>query len=148
VADPADQVSDRDAILTALRSLSPRQRACVVLHYYEDLSVVSVAAALGVGQGTVKRYLSEAMSRMAVQLSSAESGLRGRGKAMSIDEPELRSRLARTAALAGQPRFAAEDLAGRVRRIRRRRHWRAGISTAVSVAAVASAVAIPLTRLQ
>jgi RNA polymerase sigma-70 factor (sigma-E family) len=74
VADPADQVSDRDAILTALRSLSPRQRACVVLHYYEDLPVVRVAAALGVGQGTVKRYLNEAMSRMAVQLSSAESG--------------------------------------------------------------------------
>ena len=73
-ADPADQVSDRDAILTALRSLSPRQRACVVLRYYEDLPVANVAAALGVGQGTVKRYLSEAMSRMAVQLSSAESG--------------------------------------------------------------------------
>jgi hypothetical protein len=64
---------------------------------------------------------------------------------MSIDEPELRSRLARMAALAGPPRFATDDLAGRVRRIRRRRHWRAGISTAVSVAAVASAVAIPLT---
>jgi len=31
--DPADQVSDRDAMLTALRSLSPRQRACVVLRY-------------------------------------------------------------------------------------------------------------------
>ena len=74
MADPADQVSDRDAILTALRSLSPRQRACVVLRYYEDLPIANVAAALGVGQGTVKRYLSEAMSRMAVQLSGAESG--------------------------------------------------------------------------
>jgi hypothetical protein len=64
---------------------------------------------------------------------------------MSIDERELRSRLAETAALAGPPRFATEELAGRVRRIRRRRHWRAGTSTAVSVAALASAVAIPLT---
>jgi len=73
VADPADQVSDRDAILTALRGLSPRQRACVVLRYYEDLPIANVAAVLGVGQGTVKRYLSEAMSRMAVQLSGAES---------------------------------------------------------------------------
>jgi RNA polymerase sigma-70 factor (sigma-E family) len=73
-ADPADQVSDRDAILTALRSLSPRQRACVVLRYYEDLPVAGVAAVLGVGQGTVKRYLSEAMSRLAAQLSSAENG--------------------------------------------------------------------------
>jgi RNA polymerase sigma factor (sigma-70 family) len=59
--DPADQVSDRDAMLTALRSLSPRQRACVVLRYYEDLPVAEVAAVLGVGDGTVKRYLSEAM---------------------------------------------------------------------------------------
>ena len=72
--DPADQVSDRDAILTALRSLSPRQRACVVLRYYEDLPVAKVAAVLGVGEGTVKRYLSEAMSRLAGQLSGAESG--------------------------------------------------------------------------
>jgi len=72
--DPADQVSDHDAMLTALRSLSPRQRACVVLRYYEDLPVAEVAAVLGVAEGTVKRYLSEAMSRMAVLLSSAESG--------------------------------------------------------------------------
>jgi RNA polymerase sigma-70 factor (sigma-E family) len=72
--DPADQVSDRDAMLTALRGLSPRQRSCVVLRYYEDLPVAKVAAALGVGEGTVKRYLSEAMSHMAVQLSAAENG--------------------------------------------------------------------------
>lgn len=72
--DPADQVSDRDAMLTALRSLSPRQRACVVLRYYEDLPVAEVAALLGVAEGTVKRYLSEAMSHVAMRLSSAESG--------------------------------------------------------------------------
>jgi RNA polymerase sigma-70 factor (sigma-E family) len=72
--DPADQVSDRDAMLAALRSLPPRQRACVVLRYYEDLPVARVAAALGVSEGTVKRYLSEAMSHMAVQLSTAENG--------------------------------------------------------------------------
>ena len=72
--DPADQVSDRDAILSALRSLSPRQRACVVLRYYEDLPVAKVAAELGVGEGTVKRHLSEAMSRLAGQLSRAENG--------------------------------------------------------------------------
>lgn len=65
---------------------------------------------------------------------------------MSTDERELRSRLAETAGLAGPPRFTTEDLAARVRRIRRRRRNRAGILAAVSVAAVASAVAIPLTR--
>jgi RNA polymerase sigma-70 factor (sigma-E family) len=72
--DPADQVSDRDAMLTALRGLSPRQRACVVLRHYEDLPVAEVAAVLGLGEGTVKRYLSEAMSQLAVRLSSAERG--------------------------------------------------------------------------
>ena len=72
--DPADQVSDRDAVLAALRSLSPRQRACVVLRYYEDLPVAEVAATLGVAEGTVKGYLSEAMSHVAVRLSGAESG--------------------------------------------------------------------------
>jgi hypothetical protein len=65
---------------------------------------------------------------------------------MSIDERELRSRLAETAALAGPPRFTAENLAARVRRNRRRRRGRTGIISAVSVVAVASAVAIPLTR--
>jgi hypothetical protein len=65
---------------------------------------------------------------------------------MSIDERELRLRLAETAALAGPPRFTTEDLAARVRRIRRRRRSRAGILAAVLVAAVASAVAIPLMR--
>ncbi len=71
--DPADQVSDRDAMLTALRGLSPRQRACMVLRYYEDLPVTEVAAALGVSEGTVKRYLSEAMDQVAVRLADAEN---------------------------------------------------------------------------
>jgi len=67
--DPADQVASHDALLAALHELSPRQRACVVLRYYEDLPVAEVAAALGVGEGTVKRYLSEAMTRLAARLS-------------------------------------------------------------------------------
>lgn len=63
---------------------------------------------------------------------------------MSIDERELRSRLAESAALAGPPRFTAADLAARVRRVRRARRRRTGIVAAVLVAAVASAVAVPL----
>jgi len=72
-ADPADQVLIRDVLLTALRDLSPRQRACVVLRYYQDLPVAQVASALGISEGTVKRYLSEAMTRLAARLSPAES---------------------------------------------------------------------------
>ena len=73
VTDPADQVLDRDVMLTALNDLSPQQRACVVLRYYQDLPVAQVASALGVAEGTVKRYLSEAMTRLAARLSPMES---------------------------------------------------------------------------
>ena len=64
---------------------------------------------------------------------------------MSADEPELRSRLTATAALAGPPRFTTDDLAGRVRRIRRRRRRARTIGATSVAAAVACAIAIPLT---
>lgn len=71
--DPAGQVPGRDAMLTAPRSPSPGALpTCVVLGYYEDLPVAGVAAVPGVAEGTVRRYLSEAVSRVAVRLSSAE----------------------------------------------------------------------------
>lgn len=77
-ADPADQVLDRDLLLTAMTGLSSQQRACVVLRYYQDLPVTRVASELGLAEGTVKRYLSEAMTRLASRLSPAASGDRGR----------------------------------------------------------------------
>lgn len=73
-ADPADRVASRDAMLTALGRLSPRQRACVVLRYYEDQPVAAIAKTLGVAEGTVKGYLSEALTQMAVRLSAADHG--------------------------------------------------------------------------
>lgn len=54
LADPAITVADRDEVLTALSSLAPRQRACVVLRYYEDLSLEQTAEILGCSTGTVK----------------------------------------------------------------------------------------------
>jgi RNA polymerase sigma-70 factor (sigma-E family) len=46
--------ADRDEVLEALRALGPRQRACIVLRYYEDLSVEQTAEILGCSEGTVK----------------------------------------------------------------------------------------------
>ena len=48
VEDAAERVVDRVLLMTALAELPPRQRACVVLRYYDDLSVEAVAEALGV----------------------------------------------------------------------------------------------------
>lgn len=61
---------------SALAMLSPRQRACVVLHYYEDLSVAQVAEVLGCAPGAVKRYLSDARARLEPLLSDSREGLR------------------------------------------------------------------------
>lgn len=64
VPDIAEQVAIRDAVLTAMDGLSPRQRACVVLRFYEDLPVAEVAQVLGVQAGTASRHLSEAVTRL------------------------------------------------------------------------------------
>ena len=54
VAGPAD---DRHDVAAALRHLTPRQRACVVLRYFDDLTVPAIALELGLAEGTVKRHL-------------------------------------------------------------------------------------------
>lgn len=57
-------VGDRVDIATALRALGPRERACVVLRFYEDLTVAGIADELALSQGAVKRYLSDGVRRM------------------------------------------------------------------------------------
>jgi RNA polymerase sigma factor (sigma-70 family) len=53
------------AVAAAISSLAPRQRAAVVLHYYEDLSVLDVARVLSVSESTVKQHLHRARVRLA-----------------------------------------------------------------------------------
>jgi RNA polymerase sigma factor (sigma-70 family) len=52
-----------------LRKLSPRERACLVLRYYDDLKVDDIAATLGISSGAVKRYLSDGLAKMAISLA-------------------------------------------------------------------------------
>src|SRR4051794_21477467 len=53
-----------DALWTALSRLSKKQRAIVVLRYYEDLSEADTAALLGISVGTVKSTTSRALATL------------------------------------------------------------------------------------
>lgn len=56
-----------------LKRLTPRERACLVLRYYEDLKVDDIAAALGISSGAIKRYLSDGLAKMSVALRDTEA---------------------------------------------------------------------------
>ncbi|WP_189219093.1 MULTISPECIES: SigE family RNA polymerase sigma factor [Streptomyces] len=62
--DPAEQQALHDAMWRAIMRLPARQRAMVVLRYYEDLSEVQTAEVLGVSVGTVKSAVSRALGKL------------------------------------------------------------------------------------
>lgn len=59
------------SLMAALRALPPRQRAVVVLRYYDDLDVGQTAAVLGISPGTVKSQTAHALAKLRVSLGEA-----------------------------------------------------------------------------
>jgi RNA polymerase sigma-70 factor (ECF subfamily) len=64
ISDETDRLADRDAMWQALHALPARQRAVIVLRYYEDLTESDVAAELGLSVGTVKSYTARALATL------------------------------------------------------------------------------------
>ncbi len=62
--DPLTTVDLRDALVRALRQLSPRQRTVVVLRYWEQLTQAETAELLGCSEGNVKAVTSRGLSRL------------------------------------------------------------------------------------
>jgi RNA polymerase sigma-70 factor (sigma-E family) len=63
-----DTALTHDEMWRALATLPPRQRAVLVLRYYEDLSEQQIAEALGCRPGTVKSQASAALASLRTRL--------------------------------------------------------------------------------
>lgn len=64
VHDPSEGSDLHDAVWAALARLPRRQRAAVVLRFYEDLTEKEIAEVLGISVGTVKSTLSRAVAKL------------------------------------------------------------------------------------
>jgi len=67
------------AIREAIDQLPGRQREVVLLHYFLDFDVSTVAATLGIGEGTVKTALFRARGKLALALGETENVLNEEG---------------------------------------------------------------------
>lgn len=69
----AEGLDDRDAMWRVLATLPPRQRAVLVLRYYEDLSEADIADVLGCSRGTVKSQAAKALERLRQSFAPEEA---------------------------------------------------------------------------
>ncbi len=66
--DPVDGIVTHDAVLAALLTLPPRQRAAIVLRYYQDLTEAQTAEAMGCAVGTVKSQVASGLTKLRAQM--------------------------------------------------------------------------------
>ncbi|MFD4422798.1 sigma-70 family RNA polymerase sigma factor [Agromyces sp. NPDC058484] len=71
VESAAAASDERLDLIERVRELSPRQAACIVLRYYDDLTVDGVAQTLGISSGAVKRYLSDGLRALSSSIDPA-----------------------------------------------------------------------------
>ncbi|GAB3945087.1 SigE family RNA polymerase sigma factor [Micromonospora vulcania] len=74
-ADPNAGVDDRDRLWRALGRLPRRQRAVLVLRYFEDLSEFEISETLGCSVGTVKSQASRALAKLRLDQTLMPEGV-------------------------------------------------------------------------
>ncbi|MDN4478596.1 sigma-70 family RNA polymerase sigma factor [Demequina sp. SYSU T00039] len=71
-SDPTTGIEAGTDVTAALATLPPRERACVVLRYFDDLTVPQIAHQLGLAPGSVKRYVHDGLARLELVLGPLE----------------------------------------------------------------------------
>ena len=66
-------IEHRDELWRALTTLGPRQRAVVVLRFYEDLAEADIARVLGCSVGTVKSQLARGLAGLNRRIGAARA---------------------------------------------------------------------------
>lgn len=74
-ADQTERLASHEDVWTQVCGLPPRQRAALVLRYYEDLSYEETAEVLGCSVGTVKSQVSEALSKLRQRVGPESAAL-------------------------------------------------------------------------
>jgi len=67
--DALTPLEERSAVISALRTLPPRQREVMVLRYYADLSDAQIASAMGISIGAVKSHAARGISSLRAALA-------------------------------------------------------------------------------
>jgi RNA polymerase sigma-70 factor (sigma-E family) len=76
-SDEVGTATERLALRDALTRLAPKQRAVLLLRFYEDLTEVQAAAALGISPNTVKSQTRVALQRLRELVPDAAATFEG-----------------------------------------------------------------------
>jgi RNA polymerase sigma-70 factor (sigma-E family) len=70
IDDDYEVREDQREVLVALRELPNRQRACLVLRYYDELGIDEIASTLGLSRNSVKTHLQRGLARLEQELTA------------------------------------------------------------------------------
>jgi RNA polymerase sigma-70 factor (sigma-E family) len=68
-ADPTDHQDDHWRLVEEMRALPPKQRAAIVLRYYDGLGFDEIARLLGTGESAVRSNISRGIKRLRLKLT-------------------------------------------------------------------------------